>query len=215
MRMNQSLFVRTSIAATVLALAFTPLVTKAQPPSTEDAGKPVFEPGMKVELPCVIYQDGENEGAPVFIPSGWMGNHESLEYDDCWQEKPHAGTSCIRCVFSKPGSWGGIAWQNPDNNWGNDPGGVDLTGASKLVFWAKGDQGGETVEFKMGIIPKNKPYWDSSGTGLGRVKLSSDWKKYEILLQGKDLRRIITGFVFSVKSDSDPVTFYLDDIVYE
>ncbi|HBA84588.1 MAG TPA: hypothetical protein DCZ95_10880 [Verrucomicrobia bacterium] len=171
--------------------------------------------GMKVTLPSKLYGDCEDEGEPAFIASGWMGSAEALEYDDCWKENPHGGASCIKITFSDPKSWGGIVWQSPANNWGDEEGGVDLTGAKHLSFWARGDKGGEMVEFKMGIIAKNKPYWDTAKGNLGKIKLEPTWKQYIIPLEGKNLSRIMTGFVFSVAGRPDPVTFYLDDIVYE
>lgn len=175
----------------------------------------IVQPGLKVKLPLVVYRNCEDEGEQYFIPSGWMGSYDSIEFDDCWKENPRSGESCIKISFSDPRGWGGIAWQNPANNWGDDEGGIDLTGAKKLTFWARGDKGGEMVEFKMGIIPRNKPYFDTGKGSLGRVKLEKEWKKFEIPLEGKDLSRIMTGFVLSLKGRTEPVVFYLDDIIYE
>ena len=171
--------------------------------------------GMKVALPCIVYGNCEDEGEVPFIASGWMGSTEAIEFDDCWKENPHAGESCTRISFTDTKGWGGIAWQNPANNWGDDEGGVDLTGAKQLSFWARGDKGGEMVEFKMGIIAKNKPFFDSGKGSLGKVKLTPEWKQYIIPLVGKDLSRIITGFVISTAGRASPTVFYLDDIVYE
>jgi hypothetical protein len=45
------------------------------------------------------------------------------------------------------------------------------------------------------------------------VTLTTSWTKYTIpLAQGRDLRRIVGGFGWI---SQQPVTFYLDDIVYE
>jgi hypothetical protein len=41
--------------------------------------------------------------------------------------------------------WAGLYWQHPDNNWGDEPG-VDLTGAKRISFYARGERGGEIVE---------------------------------------------------------------------
>lgn len=200
----------------MMAAAVLPAVAQeeAAEPAVVGGGQPV-KPGMKVALPCVVYSNCEDEGSPVFVASGWMGSVDDIEYDDCWQEKPRSGQSCIKVTFSNPREWGGIAWQNPANNWGDDEGGVDLTGAKKLTFWARGDKGGEMVEFKMGVIPRNKPFFDTGKASLGRVQLDAAWQKFEMDLTDKDLSRIMTGFVFSVKGKSEPVIFYLDDIVFE
>ncbi len=205
-------------AAPAAAPAEAPAVAPAAPaeaPAAPAAAPAAPAAGMKVTLPCKVYGNCEDEGDQSFIASGWMGSTDAIEYDDCWKENPHAGDSCIKCVFSDPKGWGGIVWQNPANNWGDDEGGVDLTGAKQLSFWARGDKGGEMVEFKMGIIAKNKPYWDTGKASLGKIKLTPEWKQYIIPLTGKDLSRIMTGFVWVTQGRATPVTFYLDDIAYE
>lgn len=184
-------------------------------PAVAPAAAPAVPTGMKVTLPCKVYGNCEDEGDMPFIASGWMGSTDAIEYDDCWKENPHAGESCIKISFTDPKGWGGIAWQNPANNWGDDEGGVDLTGAKQLSFWARGDKGDEMVEFKMGIIGKNKPVWDTGKASLGKVKLDPTWKQFILPLAGKDLTRVVTGFVWVTQGRKDPVTFYLDDIVYE
>jgi hypothetical protein len=169
----------------------------------------------KAELPLSLYSDSGTEGEVPYIPSGWMGNTDAIEYDDACKDKPHSGETCIKVSYNAEGKWGGIVWQNPADDWGDEPGGYNLTGAKKLTFWARGDKGGELVEFKMGILAKSKPYHDSSSAAVGKVKLTAEWKEYTIDLTGKDLNCIKTGFVFSVAGKKEPITFYLDDIRYE
>jgi len=79
---------------------------------------------------------------------------------------------------------------------------------------ARGEVGGEIVEFKMGIL-RNKEFSDSASATTGKVKLTAGWQRYDIPLQGKDLKCIKTGFVWTVGGRDEPVTFYLDDIRYE
>lgn len=179
---------------------------------------PAVAPGMKVTLPCKVYGNSDDEGELPFIPSGYMGSNDngaSMEVDDSCTDNPHAGSTCIKVTYPDPRGWAGIAFQNPANNWGEQEGGVDLTGAKQLSFWARGEKGGEMVEFKMGVIGKNMPFWDTGKASLGKVKLDATWKQYIIPLAGKDLSRIVTGFVFSIQARSEGVTFFLDDIVYE
>ena len=174
------------------------------------------EPGpSKADLPLTIYDDSGATGEVPYIPSGWMGNTDALEYDDGCTDKPHGGSTCIKVTYNAESKWAGIVWQSPADDWGDEPGGYDLTGAKQLSFWARGDKGGEVVEFKMGIIAKNKPYHDTSSAALGKVKLDKDWKQFTIDLSGKNLKCIKTGFVFSVAGKKEPITFYIDDIKYE
>ena len=81
-----------------------------------------------------------------------------MDMDENWQEKPYSGSSCIRCEqITKAETWGGWLFLNgylpagesvPRLNDGSQDGqGLDLTGAEALKFWARGEKGGEIVEF--------------------------------------------------------------------
>ena len=169
--------------------------------------------------PFDVYSD-KNARANHFAPSGWMGDYNDLGYNDNCVEGPHSGTSCIKIVYrpdvSQGARWVGLYWQSPPNNWGEKKGGFDLTGATKLTFWIKGEKGGERVEeVKMGGISGTYP--DSDTASTGPIILTKDWKQYEIDLTGKDLSYVSGGFCWSTNLDVNPdgCTFYLDDIRYE
>jgi len=166
-----------------------------------------------------VYTD---ESAPDnhYFASGWMGDFADMEFDASCMESPHGGSTCIRINYSNDASqgagWAGIYWQNPANNWGNRPGGYDLSGAKQLSFWARGENGGERVEeFKIGGITGE--YFDSDVAGIGPVVLTKEWKQYVIDLEGRDLSSIIGGFAWAANLDHNPngMVFYLDDIRYE
>ena len=155
-----------------------------------------------------------------FIPSGWMGDHGDIKFNDSWTDSPHSGKTCIKITYSgkvtQGAGWIGIYWQNPANNWGSRDGGFDITGAQNLTFWGRGENGGEVVtEFKMGGIAGE--YGDSDSIGIGPVVFTDDWKKYTISLDGLDLSYISGGFCFSASKMDNPEGFsiYLDDIKYE
>jgi hypothetical protein len=82
-----------------------------------------------------------------------------------------------------------------------------------LVFWARGEKGGENVSFFMGGI-KNKAFSDTANRKLEDVKLRKEWTRYRIALDGEDLSRIKTGFGFNFGGQGRPFAFYLDDIEY-
>ena len=166
-----------------------------------------------------IYTDGRSPDNH-YIPSGYMGDYSDLSIDISSFDNPHAGSTCIKIVYSNAVSqgarWAGLYWQNPANNWGDRQGGFDLTGSTKLTFWAKGEQGGERIEeFKIGGLTGLYP--DSDIAGIGPVLLTNEWKQYEIDLRGKDLSYISGGFALATNIDVNPegATFYLDDIRYE
>ena len=105
--------------------------------------------------------------------------------------------------------------ESPANDWGDKPGGRNLSGAKKLTFLARGANGGETVTFEFGILGRDKTFFDTATAKLDRVALDAEWKQYSVDLQGKDLTRIKTGFAWVVAGQGAPITFYLDDIRYE
>ncbi len=155
-----------------------------------------------------------------YIASGWMGDYGDLRLDEGWKENPHSGTTCIKIGYTaeqKQGAgWTGIYWQNPANNWGTKPGGYDISGASKLVFWVKGTKGGEMLsEVKIGGITGE--YSDSDSASIGPITLTKEWKEYKIDLKGKDLSYISGGFCWSASAADNPegFTIYFDDIYYE
>ncbi len=163
-----------------------------------------------------------------FVPSGWMGDYGDIKLDTGWKDNPHGGTTCIKIVYTceqKQGAgWAGIFWQNPANNWGTKPGGYDLTGAKKLVFWARGEKGGEMLsktqvgtlaEVKVGGITGE--YADSDSVSIGPLMLTPEWKEYTIDLTGKDLTYISGGFCWAASAADNPsgFTIYFDDIYYE
>lgn len=166
-----------------------------------------------------VYTDA-NSPDNHYAPSGWMGDWSDIEVQNASFDNPHTGTTCIKFVYSpnrsQGANWAGVYWQNPPNNWGGRPGGYDLTGAKKLVFWARGENGGERIEeFRLGGVTGQYP--DSDVAGFGPALLNKEWTKYEIDLTGKDLSYISGGFMWSANLDGNPdgFTIYFDDISYE
>ena len=168
--------------------------------------------GTRVKLPFTIYPSTPN-GA--YVPSGFMGNASDIRVDTASTDNPHSGTTCIKCAYYAPNSWGGVVWQNPANNWGDSPGGYNLTGAKKLTFWARGATGGESVSFSFGLIGPDKTYPDSGKGSLPNTVLTKEWKQYSIDVSHEDLSAIVSGFAWAASGAPQPVVFYLDDLRYE
>jgi len=175
-----------------------------------------------VNLPFYVYADSGSLDNH-FIPSGWMPATaaQDLRFDTNWKNYPFSGDTCIRIEYKNNSGtrWAGIYWQQPANNWGHVPNaGFDLQGATKLTFWARGDKGDEIIqEFKYGGISGGE-YIDSDSATIGPIRLSKEWKQYEIDLRGKDLSYVIGGFAWATNIDvNDPegIVFYLDEIKYE
>lgn len=172
---------------------------------------------LPAELPLVVYGDGVDDGPAApgpYAASGFMGSVDAIKMDHAWTVDPHTGTTCIEARFTQPGGWGGVAWQHPPGDWGQKHGGYDLTGAKTLSFWARGAAGGEEVKFGFGLLGRDKKFFDT-GKGELAVTLTDRWQHYQIDLKGQDLSAIKTGFMWVVAAKGEPVTFYLDDVVFE
>jgi hypothetical protein len=166
-------------------------------------------------LPFYVYDDQREH----FHPTGLMGDATDLYVINASSENPGKGESCIKVTYSaKAGQgnrWAGIYWQEPAGNWGTvKDGGFNLKGAGKLKFLARGEKGGEQVEFKCGGIAGDHPDTFRADT---TVMLGKEWKEVVIDLKGQDLSRVIGGFVFALNADKNPegATFYIDEIRYE
>jgi PKD repeat protein len=115
----------------------------------------------------------------------------------------------------------------PKENWGTVPNaGINLTGAHVLKFYARGEQGGERVEFFTFGVGRNdvtgdpiKPYPDSSKKrSTGYITLTNQWREYSIDVSSQDLSYVLGGFGWvssSVENNGQPIIFYLDDIRYD
>ena len=136
---------------------------------------------------------------------------QSVNYIFKYQDWTHG----LRVEYKSGDAWGGVLWQSPAEDWdGLKPGGANLTGATELEFWARGEAGGEKVNFVFGVLDGNQPYRDTARGELTNVVLTKDWNRYSIPLRGLDLRQIKTGFGWSLAGQGKPVIFFLDDIRY-
>jgi hypothetical protein len=172
-----------------------------------------------IHLPFYVYHAFRSPDNH-YSPSGWMGDYGDLHFDDHAKAQPTDIAPVIKVTYSAKGTqgagWAGIYWQHPANNWGDREGGYNLNGASRLVFKARGDKGGETIsEFKVGGIEGN--FRDSGAAAIGPLTLTKDWKEYAIPLDGQELSNIAGGFCLSMSRDNNPhgAAVYLDDIRFE
>ncbi|MBN1294955.1 MAG: hypothetical protein JXB48_24175 [Candidatus Latescibacteria bacterium] len=177
--------------------------------------------------------------------------------DEGWPDSTRPGSTVIRANFlSRGDNWGGWLFMNGvwDPNEIHEPAatctlklkaihgkdianfdtcadaGVNLNGATKLTFFARGEHGGERVEFftfgaKWETCGNKKkrlcPYGDSSEKiSTGIITLSKEWKPYEIPITDKRQRPIyvVNGFGWAanaiLNNNKDSIFFYLDDIKY-
>ncbi len=206
-------FVTTVVGMLMLGwtvLAAQPVMT-APSPAVSSSSPTVFQ-----TFAVYSHQPGKK---PHYVPSGYMGDSDlvlsatTLKADD-------KEDVCLKVNYrgTGPKGWAGLYWQDPANNWGERPGraGYDLRGAARLSFRARGEAGGERVQkFRVGGIVGRYP--DSDVAQITNVRLTKEWKRYEIDLTGKDLRHIIGGFGLSLNKaeNGGGAILYIDDIVFE
>jgi len=172
-----------------------------------EAHHPSPAPSVAISAPCCVDDN--------FFPSGYMGDIERIQLDDGWKENCHT-IPCIKVSYEPGGEgWAGVYWQYPAKNWGDEPG-REIKRAKTLVFWAKGEKGGELVSFKVGGI-KGRKYEDPLEKTVKTFPLDRDWHRYDVDLTGEDTSSVIGAFAWIVKKNGNPkrVIFYLDDICFE
>lgn len=166
-----------------------------------------------------------------------QGDEDKVQINAGSHVNPYSGSTCIESRFYASGdNWGGYYFMNgvlegeetqPKQNWGEIPdAGIDLAGATKLTFWARGENGGEMVEFFAFGVGRDEPtgnpiqpYPDSSPkVSLGYVALNMTWTQYTIDLASIDLSYVLGGFGWGTnapKNNYQDIAFYLDDIKYD
>ena len=171
-----------------------------------------------------VYKDDE----VWFLPSGRMPDGEGIFFNPnvaeyCYNEE---SKQCIKAGFSASDAtegWVGVYWlakgsfRGPGINVYEELEVKEET-PIKLTFWARGEDGGERVNFKVGgvdvgddsiVFPKE----------TGWITLQKEWKQYEITLLGEDLSNVVGGFCWVTNEDQNPekqiIWFYLDEIKFE
>jgi len=179
---------------------------------------------MPKEKKWYVYKDAtseENHGEWT----NWMGEKnlgDMMELSLVDNSNPFSGDTSIKVsVNFNYSDWGGIAIASISNYWGDKPSNFayNLSGAKKLIFYARGERGGEMIQIKVGIV-NDKPYGDSTGFPVETqwISLSREWKRYELSLEGRNLKRIITPFAFVTNKEHNRdrvIKFYLDEIYFE
>jgi len=199
-------FDQTEVAtkATAAAEALTEQLAKAEVP---------FRKSKPLDLPATVYAEADQPFH--WPPSGVMPEVNFLALDPSATEKPHSGSTCLQLTYKSGGDWSGLVWQHPSGDWeNNSPGGYDLTGASSLKLWARGEKGGETMSLSFGGALTGR-YPNTCSKDLGELTLEPNWKEYTFSLDGLDLRRIKNPLTVVLRGRGFPYKVYLDDIVIE
>jgi hypothetical protein len=205
----------------------------------------VRQPVLDAEGHFWVYRNGLAHPPMPFSPYGWMSDITNLtalikiDLDCTDQPNPPSGSDpsdekqfCIRAKIT----WGDATWASiafisgPDQPpwWGENERGrhYDLSSLpkKKLVFYARGEQGGETIKAQIGLLG-DKPFGDSLHQPIvsDEITLTKDWVRHEIDLKDvapAELGHICNGFGVNVEranqpGSADATVFYLDDIYFE
>ena len=207
---------QTAMAVEKEALAMTQTAV-AMPTATLMPTQTPVSVSENTSCPLYVYQDWSAD--TKFVPEGFMGDFSDINLDDNYlldTTRPNV----IKITYHPTGklNWAGVYWWVPGTNFGNgDDVGLDISCASKLTFWARGENGGEKAEFKVGGIKGNHSDSLQPDLSSGTITLTAEWYQYSIDLTGKDLSYIMGGFVWVTKKPSNPngATIYIDDIRFE
>jgi exo-beta-1,3-glucanase (GH17 family) len=170
-----------------------------------------------------VYQDAGATGVNHGIWSNYMPENggKMVVLEEANPEQPYAGsTSLMVGVRFQYPWWCGIVVMSAPHAWGTQPEtpAFDLSRATKLVFHARGDKGGEQIQVKVGIAGGNT-YGDAAPLPFdtGWIRLSKDWQRYELAVDGASLERVITPFVLITNRAHNPngrLLIYLDEIYF-
>lgn len=173
----------------------------ARATGTDSAFKHIYNQMDRYHSTFDIYSDAD-AGGNHYVPSEWMNGH-AVELDPFWSPGLDTIMTCIRCRYiAANAEWAGVGWVDAE--------GYDLIGADTCWFWARGEQGGERVEFGVGGFPR-----DSIHVRIV-VTLSDQWHRFAIPLTGGRPRNLHRAFYWIATRTSNPqgCLFYLDNIQF-
>ena len=169
-----------------------------------------------------IYMDSE-DGGSLWTPDGWMPNGEGILMNSNFTFEGEEGT-CIETTFTPDlatNGWAGIYWL-AGGSW-KGPGinvyeylEVEKDSPFVLTFRARGEKGGETVQFKVGGVTSGNDSVKFAELTKW-IKLTTEWEQFEIDLSKKDVSNLVGAFCWvssKVRNrKKEHVVFYIDDIL--
>jgi hypothetical protein len=154
--------------------------------------------------------------------------------DDCPSRAPFEQGDCYRVKYAPDDQsvgWAGVVWQFPANNWGTYKGHTIAPGGKHVTLWARGETGGEVLQFRVGgctdDTQKNHDTItvpDPSAGTPPSYTLTTAWKQFGVDFDGGSQATILCAFGWVVQlaqqpnipagaqRPSQPLQFYLDAI---
>jgi hypothetical protein len=165
----------------------------------------------------------------AFITSGYMGDSADVnmvpktpaDSTDCngMRSSATAKGNCHTVTYTPAGmnKWAGVYWQYPANNWGNLAGFAMPTGATKVVFMAKGAKGGEKVKFIVGGLGGGAMPHSDTVMANQTLTLTASWAQYSLDISGQTYVQVIGGFAWAMSAADAGASaaFSVDDIQWK
>ena len=182
-----------------------------------------------IAAPVYVYKDAnykENKGVWGNIMPAIAAEKDSVRFKTFVEPGVDGKGTAVKITFDleQPPHWAGLVVPVKQDYWGETPApgaGLDLSKAKKLIFWAKGESGGEQIQVKAAFI-SNQPYGDSAEIPIVSdewLTLTKDWQKHEIVIaDSSQLKRVITPFAIianEAHNASGKIVIYVDEIYYE
>ncbi len=221
------------MAATSLALLYPSSASAEMTPSAAAALEHLRRVMDQYHDRFPVYEDVSSAGNHFHSWAKVPSDAAAVTMNGSWTDAPHSGATAIRVEFQDP-TFAGFYLLNgvlpagadsPEPNFGTIPdAGIDLTGASSITFWARGENGGETIEFFMGGVGRDAdtgepiaPHPDSTPVVKQAFVLTDQWAIYTLDLTSKDLSYVLGGFGWIASDEQNPggAVFFLDDIDYQ
>jgi hypothetical protein len=164
----------------------------------------------------------------VYNPTGEFGDSTAGTSVTCtiarWSAAAkgncHTSTYTPKAADAGAQGFAGVYWQ--DNfNWGTQGGYAIPAGATKVVFHARGANGGEKVTFLAGYTGAASAATPCTDTIRGSTMvqtLTTTWTAYAMTLSGGYANGVLGafGWVAAAPAGSTAlITFYVDDIQYQ
>ena len=176
-----------------------------------------WEPDNSPKTPAWRHVAPPTDVEKYFYLAGFAGDQKAASFDKTWRADFHSPPKSMRFSFStkEPQSygWAGNLWV--DVMYPKYSRGIDLSKVEKLAFWAKGEKGGEQVEFRVGgTVAQDKQPAFSTGV----VVLSREWRELSITFDDRsNLDWVFAGFMWLATGQDNPngCSFLLDDLHFE
>jgi hypothetical protein len=170
-----------------------------------------------------IYKNADEPGEKaLWLPSGWMPDGKGIAIDTNYK---NGKDTCIKLTYdTEAKAWVGIYWL-PEGGFSGT--GHNVYKALKikkgdpiaLTFLARGKNGGENAEFKVGGADGDSL---KIAISTGFIELDRNWKKFSIdLTETKvgDLSKLKGAFCWVAKKSNQPedmsiVEIFLDEIMF-